>query len=149
MRHAPWPHGPHCPRPRSIINLDQGFKGIGGPNATWEGLHPPRLHNLHHSHSRTVHSVYSLPRTPHLIALCVDMHAMTLTSTSSWSWSVEKCLLWKEKAMWSAKFLLPFTKEFIGGLQSWTLFEISIEAPMTSTIEGNNLVRPLLKLVLP
>jgi hypothetical protein len=63
------PHGPHCLRPRSIISLNQGYKKTGGPNATWEALHPPRLHNLCHLHSCIVRSVHSLPWTSHLVAL--------------------------------------------------------------------------------
>jgi hypothetical protein len=37
------PHGPMASIALGpIISLDQGFKGIGGLNATWEGLHPPQ-----------------------------------------------------------------------------------------------------------
>jgi hypothetical protein len=82
------PHGLHCPRPRSIINLNQGFKETGGPNATWEGLHPSRLHNLRRLDSGTVRSVYSSPWIPHLIALRRWHARCTLTLTSSWLWSV-------------------------------------------------------------
>jgi hypothetical protein len=79
---------PHGPRPRSLISLDQGFKGTGGSKQLGRDCILPACTTFI---VRTI-ALFAVCiirlELPTLLLFNVDMYTVTLTLTSSWLWSV-------------------------------------------------------------